>query len=60
VATLTKILLQATHTFTRNYVCGHIYQEFIITTHFYIYYLIIQTYDTNSVHSCTLQSWDQI
>jgi len=21
---------------TRNYVCGHIYQEFIITTHYYI------------------------
>jgi len=21
---------------TRNYVCGHIYQDFIITTHYYI------------------------
>jgi len=35
-----------THTqthLTRNYICGHIYQDFIITTHYYIvfYHLII-------------------
>jgi len=28
-----------THTYThptRNYICGHIYQDFVITTHYYI------------------------
>jgi len=30
-----------THThLTRNYICGHIYQDFIITTHYYIVFVI--------------------
>jgi hypothetical protein len=36
-----------THThLTKNYICGHIYQDFIITTHYYIvfYHLIIRNF----------------
>ena len=39
-------LLCTTHThLTRNYICGHIYQEFIITAQYYIVFCHLMIYD---------------